>query len=51
MLKQERGIAWSKSTYPDGIVIIKFDRKVVNENSLKAFIAEMGFAVEEERAS
>lgn len=51
MLKQEKGIAWSKSSYADGIVIIKFDPEVVNENSLKAFIAEMGFTVEEKRAS
>jgi copper chaperone CopZ len=51
MLKKEKGVAWSKSSYPDGIVIIKFDPKVVNENSLKAFIADMGFAVEEKRAS
>ena len=51
MLKKEKGIAWSKSSYPDGIVIIKFDPKVVSENSLMAFIADMGFTVEEKRAS
>ncbi|MGA8273638.1 MAG: heavy-metal-associated domain-containing protein [Candidatus Sulfotelmatobacter sp.] len=51
MLKQEKGVTWSKSSYPDAIVIIKFDPKVVNEKSLKAYIAEMGFTVEEERAS
>lgn len=49
MLKEKSGIAWSKSTYPDGIVSIKFDPKKVNEHSLKAFIAEMGFTVEEKR--
>lgn len=49
LLKQKKGIAWSKSTYPDGIVIIKFDPKEVTEGSLKACIAEMGFTVEENR--
>jgi copper chaperone len=47
MLKQQKGVASSKSTYPDGIVTIRFDPREVSEGSLKAFIAEMGFTVEE----
>ncbi|MGH9530356.1 MAG: heavy-metal-associated domain-containing protein [Terriglobales bacterium] len=49
MLKQQKGIVWSKSSYPDGTVIIKFDPKQVTGKSLKASIAEMGFTVEEKR--
>lgn len=49
LLKQKKGIAWSKSIYPDGIVTIKFDPKEVTEDSIKACIAEMGFKVEETR--
>jgi copper chaperone CopZ len=47
MLKQKKGVAWSKSTYPEGIVTIKFDPREVSESALKAFIADMGFTVDE----
>jgi Cu+-exporting ATPase len=49
MLGRQKGIAWSKSTYPDGIAKIQFDPKEVTEAQLKAFISEMGFTVTEER--
>lgn len=49
MLGKQTGIAWSKSSYPDGIVKIQFDPKEVTEAKLKAFISEMGFSVAEER--
>jgi copper chaperone CopZ len=51
MLQKQKGVSWSKSTYPDGIVKIKFDPREIKEESLKAFISEMGFRVEEERKS
>jgi copper chaperone CopZ len=47
MLQKQKGIASSKSTYPDGIVIIKFDSQQVSDQSLRAFIADMGFTVAE----
>jgi Cu+-exporting ATPase len=50
MLQKQKGIAWSKSTYPDGIVKIQFDPTEVTEKSLQEFISEMGFRVTEERA-
>jgi Cu+-exporting ATPase len=50
MLQKQEGIAWSKSTYPDGIVKIQFDPTEVTEKSLQEFISEMGFRVTEERA-
>jgi copper chaperone CopZ len=49
MLEKQKGVTWSKSTYPDGIVKILFDPKEVSEKSLKDFIGEMGFTVAEER--
>jgi copper chaperone CopZ len=45
MLGKQKGVAWSQSSYPDGIVKIKFDPKQVTETELKAFISEMGFTV------
>ena len=51
MLQDRKGIAWSKSSYPDGVVVIKFDPQAVTEKSLKEFIGEMGFTVAEERAN
>ncbi len=51
MLGKQKGTAWSKSSYPDGIVKIQFDPKEVTEAQLKAFISEMGFTVAEERTA
>ena len=48
MLEKQEGIVHCKSTYPDGIVKIQFDPREITEQSLKAFIAEMGFTVAEE---
>jgi copper chaperone CopZ len=49
MLQKQDGVTRSKSTYPDGVVRIEFDPQKVTEASLKTFIGEMGFTVEEER--
>jgi copper chaperone CopZ len=51
MLQRHKGVAWSRSSYPDGIVVIKFAPVDVSDNALRAFIAEMGFTVEEVRAT
>jgi copper chaperone CopZ len=51
MLEKQKGIASSQSSYPDGIVIVKFDPRQITEQSLKAFINEMGFTVAEEHTS
>jgi copper chaperone len=51
MLQKQKGIVWSKSSYPDGIIRIHFDPQDVAEKSLQAFINEMGFTVAEERAT
>jgi copper chaperone CopZ len=46
MLQQQKGVRGSRSTYPDGRVVVKFDPNVVTDASLQAFIAGMGFTVE-----
>jgi copper chaperone CopZ len=51
MLQKQDGVLWSKSSYPDGVVRIKFDPRVANEKSIQEFIGEMGFAVTDERTS
>jgi copper chaperone len=51
MLGKQKGVRWSKSTYPEGIVKIQFDAQEVGENSLKEFISEMGFTVAGEKNS
>jgi copper chaperone len=50
MLQRQKGIVWSRSTYPDGTVVIKFDPEKLTDSSIRAFIAEMGFTVAEARA-
>ena len=50
MLQKKQGIAWSKSTYPDGIVKVQFDPEKVTEEQIRSFIGEMGFTVAEVKA-
>ena len=51
MLQKQKGISWSQSTYPDGIVKIQFDPQQVSEDALQGFIRETGFTVVEKRPS
>jgi len=51
MLQHHKGVIWSRSSYPDGIVVINFYPEEVTDNALRGFIAEMGFTVEEARAT
>jgi copper chaperone CopZ len=46
MLRQEKGVAWAKASYPDANVVIKFDPKEVTEDSLRTYISSMGFKAE-----
>lgn len=48
LLRQEKGIAWAKASYPDANVVIKFDPKEVTPVLLKTYIASMGFKAEEQ---
>lgn len=49
MLQRQKGVTWSRSSYPDGIVVIKFHPEEVTDNALRLFIAETGFTVEDSR--
>jgi cation transport ATPase len=51
MLRQEKGVAWAKASYPDANVVIKFDPDEVTEDSLRAYISSMGFKAQEEHQS
>jgi copper chaperone CopZ len=46
LLGQQKGIAWSKSTYPEGKVSVGFDPKQITDQAIVAFIAELGFQVQ-----
>jgi copper chaperone CopZ len=46
MLGQQKGVASSKSTYPDGIVRVAFHPDAISKQQIAAFIAELGFTVE-----
>jgi copper chaperone CopZ len=48
MLGQQKGIQSSKSTYPEGKVIVNFDPDQIGEAAIAAFITDLGFTVEKE---
>jgi Cu+-exporting ATPase len=45
LLGKENGIVSSRSTYPDGKVTVVFEPKECSEETIRKFIAEMGFSV------
>jgi Cu+-exporting ATPase len=47
MLRTQRGVTSAHSSYPDGRVVIKFHPEETDDASLREFIADMGFGVEE----
>jgi copper chaperone CopZ len=46
LLSQQRGIASSKSTYPEGKVTVAFDPNRIAEQAIVAFITDLGFTVQ-----
>jgi len=44
LLGKEKGIVSSRSTYPEGKVTVVFDPKECSEETIRKFIAEMGFS-------
>jgi len=46
MLSRQKGVIRSTSSYPSAITKIEFHPNLVTEESLRAFIAELGFASE-----
>ena len=51
MLSQQKGIASSKSTYPEGKVTVRFDPSQITEQAILSFITDLGFAVVGEQKS
>jgi Cu+-exporting ATPase len=43
MLKDQKGIVRSKSSYPDRTSVIEYNSDLINEEQIKAFIHELGF--------
>jgi copper chaperone CopZ len=46
MLRRQKGILSSESTYPGGEVVIHFDPDQIAEKSIRGFIADTGFTVQ-----
>jgi copper chaperone CopZ len=46
MLQQQKGVARSQSSYAHATTVIEFNPKLTSEESLKAFVEEMGFIAE-----
>jgi copper chaperone CopZ len=49
MLRRQKGILSSESTYPEGKVVVQFYPDHVDESSIRRFIADTGFAVQSQR--
>jgi copper chaperone CopZ len=47
MLSQQKGVRSAKASYPDASVRIQFEPTVTGESTLRSFISELGFAVDE----
>src|ERR1700753_4082667 len=48
MLRREKGIASSSSTYPEGVATTGFAPDQTSEQQIKDFIASLGFTVDDE---
>ena len=48
LLRQQKGVLSSKSTYPEGRVTVSYDPGIVTPSEIKAFIGSMGFRVKEQ---
>jgi copper chaperone CopZ len=46
MLRQKKGVVRSESSYAHATTVIEFNPKLTTNESLKAFIKEMGFLAE-----
>lgn len=43
LLKDQKGIVRSKSSYPDRTAVIEYNPDQIDENRIKSFIQELGF--------
>jgi Cu+-exporting ATPase len=51
LLSQQKGIASSKSTYPEGKVTVAVDPGQMTEQAIVTFIADLGFTVQPDHKS
>jgi copper chaperone CopZ len=51
LLSQQKGIASSKSTYPEGEVTVAFDPRQMTEQAIVTFITDLGFTVQPDHKS
>jgi copper chaperone CopZ len=51
LLSQQKGVASSKSTYPEGKVTVAFDPRQMTEQAIVTFITDLGFTVQTDHKS
>jgi Cu+-exporting ATPase len=51
LLSRQKGVASSKSTYPEGKVTVAFDPRQITEQAMVAFITGLGFTVQPDHKS
>jgi Cu+-exporting ATPase len=51
LLGQQKGVASSKSTYPEGKVTVAFDPRQMTAQAIVAFITDLGFTVQPDHKS
>jgi hypothetical protein len=49
MLRQQKGVLRAKASYPDANVAIVFNPELVTEETLRAFIKDKGFSVDDDQ--
>lgn len=49
LLRQQKGVLHAEASYPKANVVIEYNPAIVAEASLKGYISEMGFGIEEDR--
>jgi copper chaperone CopZ len=51
LLSRQKGVASSRSNYPEGKSTVTFDPKQTSEQAIVAFITELGFTVQPDHES
>ena len=46
LLGRQKGVASSKSTYPEGKVTVAFDPRQITEQAIVTFITDLGFTIQ-----
>ncbi len=51
LLGQQKGVASSRSTYPEGKVTVTFDPRQITKQAIVTFITDLGFTVQPDHKS